>query len=537
MSLARFVRLFEEIDATTATSRKVDAMARYFADAPPDDAAWALFFLSGRRMKRLVAPTRLRAWGAARSGVPEWLFGECYAAVGDIAETVALLVGADDAREETRLDDASSFATFIEEHVLALRDLDEDEQRRRVEASWNALPRKALFVFNKTLTGALRVGVSQRLVVRALAQHSGVDEAVLTHRLMGDFQPSAGTFEALFSDDTSEADVSRPYPFYLASPLESEPSELGDVGAWQAEWKWDGIRAQLVRRRGETHIWTRGEELVTDRYPEIVAAASSLPDGTVLDGELLVVRDGEVQPFAELQRRIGRKKPGRKILADAPVSLYAYDLLEHGGDDQRGRPLDERRALLERLVAEAPPALDISPVVEATSWDELARRRAGARERRVEGLMLKRRESTYREGRRRGEWWKWKVDPLTLDAVLIYAQAGHGRRASLYTDYTFAIWREGELVPIAKAYSGLDDEEIGRLDRWIRRHTIERFGPVRSVRPEMVFELAFEGLRASTRHKSGVALRFPRIARWRHDKSPQEADTIERVQELLRVVG
>lgn len=580
-----FTELFERLDGTTSTLAKVKAMADYFDAAPAADAAWAVFFLSGRRFKRLVAPGKLRPWALEATGLPEWLFEDCYSNVGDLAETLALLV-ADENAPPTPLSDLP-LHVWIEEKIEPLRGLDEEAQRAQILGWFRVLPRGPLFILAKLLTGGLRVGVSRTLTVRALAQAANqraaeeaaandrekeerasaaneqqeeqndgadagqaagkkgtgetrrsakkaeppkIETATLHHRLMGHWRPSAEQYTALLDFEQTDTDASRPYPFFLAAPIDGEPADLGPVEEWQAEWKWDGIRGQLIRRRGETFLWSRGEELVTERYPEIVETSNQLPDGTVLDGEILAWRDGEPLPFAVLQKRIGRKRPGKKSLSEAPVTFLTYDLLEHGDEDWRPRPLDERRARLEATVEGLFPT---SPRVEASSWDDLAEMRSTARERQVEGLMLKRRSSAYGTGRRKGDWWKWKVEPLTLDAVLIYAQAGHGKRATLLTDYTFAVWKGDTLVPIAKAYSGLDQSEIFALDRWLRRNTLERFGPVRSVRAEQVFELGFEGIRASSRHKSGLAVRFPRILRWRKDLGPEDADTLEQVRALL----
>jgi DNA ligase-1 len=380
------------------------------------------------------------------------------------------------------------------------------------------------------------VGVSQRLAVRALANVAKQPAAVIAHRLMGAWEPDAASYLALLAPDEGETAPSRPYPFFLAHPLDGGPEALGDRRAWQAEWKWDGIRAQLIRRRGRMYLWSRGEELLTDRFPELHFEATRLPDGTVLDGEIVVWKEGRVQPFASLQRRIGRKTLGKKILADAPAAFLVFDVLERGGEDIRARPLSERRALLESLLSGSTDESRIllAPIVARESWDGLADARAASREHGVEGLMLKRLDSPYGVGRERGPWWKWKINPYTVDCVMIYAQRGHGRRAGLYTDYTFGVWRDGELTPFAKAYSGLTDEEILEVDRFVRRNTIERFGPVRSVEPKLVFELAFENIQRSTRHKSGIAVRFPRIARWRKDKKPEEADTLDAVIAMIR---
>jgi DNA ligase-1 len=460
--------------------------------------------------------------------VPDWLFEESYHAVGDVAETIALLLPESGASSDRPLRE------WVEDRLLPLRGLDEATQRERVVGAWAELDRRQRFVFNKLITGELRVGVSALLVTRALAEVTGTDQAAMAHRLMGDWTPTAGFYRTLVGADTGDADASRPYPFFLASPLDGDPHLLGDVGEWLAEWKWDGIRSQLIRRAGQTFLWSRGEELVTDRYPEVRAVGDALPDGTVIDGELLPWGPEGVRPFAELQRRIGRKALGKKILADVPVVLLAYDLVEWQGQDIRGEPLDRRRALLEGVVsARLWGSLELSPVVSAPSWDALAELRSESRSRHVEGFMLKRRSSPYRAGRVRGDWWKWKIEPYSVDAVLVTAQRGSGKRASLYTDYTFAVWDAGRLVSFAKAYSGLTDAEIRQVDGFVRRNTVETFGPVRSVAPELVFEIGFEGIARSSRHKSGVAVRFPRILRWRTDKRPAEADTLDTVKGLL----
>jgi DNA ligase-1 len=507
---------------------KVASLERYFRDADPADAAWAVWFLSGGRPKRLVPVRRLASWAMAEADVPDWLFAECYDAVGDLAETVSLLLPDAESSSDVSLD------RWITERLLPLAGKSEDEQRASVVQSWRELGGTERFLWNKLITGGLRVGVSQQLVVRALSRATGVDEGVIAHRLSGTWVPRAESFTALMAAETSDADVSRPYPFFLAYPLEGEIEALGDVAEWQAEWKWDGIRAQVIRRSGQTFIWSRGEELVTDRFPEIAHAADFLPDGTVLDGEIMPWKDGQPLAFAQLQRRIGRKSLGGSILAEVPVVLIAYDLLEHDGRDVRAEPLSRRRELLQKVVADARSTAFVpSPTVPLSSWDDARLAHSEARDRCAEGLMLKRRDSTYGVGRRKGGWWKWKVQPFVIDAVMIYAQAGHGRRASLHTDYTFAVWDDGVLVPFAKAYSGLTDEEIRNLDRWIRANTVEKYGPVRHVKPVHVFELGFEGIQPSPRHKSGVAVRFPRILRWRTDKAPEEADTLATLRGLM----
>lgn len=541
-----FAELFDAIDSTTSTNLKVAAMAAYFSAAVPADAAWAVYFLSGRKLRRIVGSKQMRDWLAAAVQLPQWLVEETYSQVGDLAETIALLsdvhalasvdagatplVGVTPAASERTGD--PSLHSWIE-RLLALKSLGPHEQQARVVQWWQELPYLECLVVNKLLTGAFRIGVSQTLLIRALAVYVNLPVATVAHRLMGRWDPTPGFWNSLASPAGAQEDDSRPYPFFLASPLEQSTASLGSVSDWQVEWKWDGIRAQIVRRRGSIYIWSRGEDLVTEQFPELVAVAHRLPENTVLDGEILAWNEQGVLPFAALQTRLGRKKLTAKLLEKAPVRYLAYDLLEHQGVDIRALPLLERRQRLDSVLANLPPVFERDSPIRAASWEDLASLRTESRRRNVEGLMLKRLDSEYGIGRQRGTWWKWKIEPYTIDAVLLYAQPGHGRRASLYTDYTFGLWRNGELVPVAKAYSGLDNRQILSLDRWIRANTQERFGPVRSVQPVQVFELAFEGINRSPRHRSGVALRFPRISRWRTDKPAAEADTLERLQSLL----
>jgi DNA ligase-1 len=526
-----FADLYDAIDRTTATQGKVAALVAYFRNATPEDAAWAVSFLVGRRPKRLVKSGDLRAWAAEAAGVPDWLFEESYAQAGDLAETISLLVP-----ESEDPSAPVSLSYWVEQRLLPLSTLEPDQQRAALRDVWSTLCGSARFVFNKLITGAFRVGVSDGLVVRALSQVSGVSADAISHRLMGQWEPSAAWYGRLMHPDTDDADWSRPYPFYLAYPMEQELTALGEAQEWQVEWKWDGIRAQLVRRRGKTLLWSRGEELLAGRFPEVEQTAEFLPDGTVIDGEVVAWRDGAPLPFSELQRRINRKTVGKKLLSDVPCAMIAYDLLELGGEDLRTRTMEERRTLLTGVIGSLPAGatMHMSPVITAATWDEVQAARAGSRQMRAEGLMLKRRVSAYGVGRRVGDWWKWKVTPLTVDAVLVYAQSGHGRRAGLFTDYTFAVWDGETLVPFAKAYSGLTDVEIKAVDRYVRQNTLEKFGPVRTVTPGLVFELAFEGIQESTRHKSGIAVRFPRMNRWRKDKLPRDADSIETIRAMLR---
>jgi DNA ligase 1 len=546
--MKRFATLYTALDATTSTNEKLEALVAYFSAAEAEDAAWASYFLAGGKPRQSV-PTRLMIELAReRAGLPEWLFEESYQAVGDLAETIAHVLPP--ASRESEL----GLAQWIEERVLTLRGAQPDELRARLLGYWDELNWGERFLLTKLIGGGFRVGVARQLVVRALAQVAGVDHKRIAQRMVGwtDSRqaPSAARYLRLIapegegenSDTPHESDLGLPYPFFLAHPLQTDPATLGEPSGWVVEWKWDGIRAQLVRRGGQTWIWSRGEDLVTDRFPELAQLGEALPDGTVIDGEILAWEPGASAPlpFARLQPRITRKSLTKKVLADSPAALLAYDLLEYDGRDLRTEPLHARRARLDALAASlAVDVLRVSPLVDAPDWQTLAALREESRARGVEGLMLKERASMYGVGRTKasGTWWKWKIDPYAIDAVLLYAQRGHGRRASLYTDFTFAVWDEADgvrtLVPFAKAYSGLTDEEMRKVDAIVRKTTVEKFGPVRSVTPTLVFEIGFEGIQASPRHKSGIAVRFPRMLRWRTDKTIEDADTLGMLKGFL----
>jgi DNA ligase-1 len=526
--MRRFAELYSALDQTNSTREKQSLLADYFRRIDAADGAWAVSLLSGNKPRQAV-PTRLMWQLAAESaGIPPWLFAECYAAVGDFAETVAHVL------PDPGQPSAASLAYWVEERLLPLRGLPEAELRARLTQYWTELDAPGRLLWNKLITGSFRVGIARQLVIRALADVAGIDAKVMAQRLAGSWTPSAENYRALLDGGEFVSAPGQPYPFFLAHPLEIPAIELGDVGEWQAEWKWDGIRAQLVRRNGETFLWSRGDELITERFPEIAHAAALLPDGTVVDGEVLAWQDGNPLPFSALQKRIGRKSLTARVLAQSPIVFLAYDLLEMHGMDARERPLHDRRAALENVLAPLQTsALLVSPLIEVADWTQLEALRSQARGRGVEGVMLKRRDAPYGVGRVRGPWWKWKIDPYSVDAVLVYAQRGHGRRASLYTDYTFALWEGTELVPFAKAYSGLTDAEIRTVDNFIRSNTLEKFGPVRSVTPQLVCEIGFEGLQASKRHRAGIAVRFPRILRLRTDKTTAQADSLDRLRAML----
>jgi DNA ligase-1 len=543
-----FAALYRELDATTSSLAKQAALQRYLRMATPEDSAWAVYFLAGGKPRQLVPTKLLRLLAQEAAGLPEWLFDESYEAVGDLAETISLLLPPPTETHELGL------AAWITQRLLPLRKLPPEALTAALRAQWPQLAVEERLVYFKLITGSFRVGVSRLQVTQALAAVGALDPKRVAQRLMGythiGGQPTAADYAGLIAPENSselnQKTSGQPYPFFLAHPfnlpLEQFDAVLGPPSDWIVEWKWDGIRAQLVKRAGAVSLWSRGEELVTDRFPELAVMGEALPDGTVLDGEIVVWREDQVQPFAELQRRIGRKTLGPKLLREIPVVLLSYDILEWEGRDLRAQPQHERRQLLDALIAQVRhPQLIASPMLEGPSWADLARQREAARAMGVEGMMLKQRHAHYGVGRTKdvGTWWKWKIDPLSIDAVLIYAQRGHGRRASLYSDYTFAVWDgppdvpERKLVPFAKAYSGLTDAEMGRVDAVIRKTTVESFGPVRSVKPTLVFELGFEGIARSPRHKSGIAVRFPRMLRWREDKPVDEADTLETLEALL----
>ena len=521
-----FAELIHRLDQSNKTGDKLEALDWFFSNAAAADSVWVIAIFSHRRPKRQVSTRQLRNWCQEKAGMPDWLFEESYQTVGDLAETIALLLPAPTRTHSLSLTDWITW--------LQALPADEELKKQEILAAWDQFTSLERFVFNKLITGGFRIGVSQNLLIQALSKFTGLPQAQVAHRLMGNWDPEQISLQELLHPDTREEDYSKPYPFFLAHPIETEFLESSTVSEWIAEWKWDGIRGQLIRRGQQSFIWSRGEELVNDKFPEILEFLDQLPDGTVLDGELLAYQEDSPLPFSVLQTRITRKSLSKKILLEAPVSFIAFDLLEWEGKDLRNEPLSERKALLEELTLRASHSkFKLSETLSFGSWEELARVRENARDLQTEGLMLKKKDSLYETGRKRGAWWKWKLDPLQIDGVLIYAQKGHGRRADLFTDYTFGVWDGEVLVSFAKAYSGLTNAEIREVDAYVKKNTKEKFGPVRTVTPGLVFEIAFEGIQASPRHKSGVALRFPRIARWRKDKTIDQANTLADLKALL----
>ncbi|HEV8286261.1 MAG TPA: ATP-dependent DNA ligase [Chitinophagaceae bacterium] len=538
-----FADLVTTLGTSTKTNEKLDALSQYFATANDKDKVWVIAIFSGRRPKRAVNSTQLWTWCNELAQLPDWLFEECYHAVGDLGETIALLL------PEAISSDASFPLHYYLETLISIEKKDEAIRKEFILRSWQAMTQPERFVFNKLITGNFRIGVSQNSMVNALAKTINLDSPIIAHRISGNWDPVTTNFAELLSEQAVTTDYSKPYPFYLAYAIEDEVNALGEPHEWQAEWKWDGIRGQMIKRNSELFVWSRGEELMTEKFPEYHTLQNHLPNGVVLDGEIIPYKiskaspiggglEGTPLPFALLQTRIGRKNVTKKQLTEAPITFFAYDLLEYEGNDIRETFLVERRTLLEKIVkAINHPALLLSPVISFTTWEELTNLRLQSRNMGSEGIMLKRKDSIYQVGRKRGDWWKWKIDPLVIDAVMIYAQKGHGRRSNLYTDYTFAVKDGDKLVGFTKAYSGLTDKEFAQVDSFVKRNSLEKFGPVRTVKPELVFEIAFEGIAASNRHKSGVALRFPRINRWRKDKTVDEINTLDDLKKMLEIYG
>lgn len=529
--MKQFAQLILDLENTSGTNQKVSLFKNYFEHASDEDKLWALALFSHKRPKSILNTRQLREIVLELTDIEPWLFEESYNVVGDLAETLNLVLPAASSSSGRSL---SHWIQFL----ISIKPLDEEDKKSKVQQALNQLEKSERFVFFKLLTGGFRVGVSKTLVLKALGLQLGIDQTILAHRSMGNWTPDTTTFKSLLLDANENEDLSKPYPFYLAYAIETDAESLGPIDDWQVEWKWDGIRSQLIVRNGQLSLWSRGEELITDKFPEFEPLASALPSGTVIDGELLPAKEGKPLPFALLQKRIGRKNLTKKILTEVPATIRAYDLLEWGGKDIRPTPLHSRRSQLAELVSEVnQPMLHLSEIVTATDWEQISALQKEARTYRAEGFMLKRKSSTYQSGRKKGDWWKWKVDPMTIDAVMIYAQKGHGKRADLFSDYTLAVWDDEQLVPFAKAYSGLTDKELSEVSRFVRNNTKEKFGPVRTVTPELVFEVAFEGIQLSPRHKSGVAVRFPRIHRWRKDKKPVEANTLSDLKALLNQYG
>lgn len=532
--MKNFAQLIKVLDSSNKTNVKVDALTMYFKNASPEDKVWTIAILSHRRPPRPVNTTLLRNWANELANIPLWLFEESYHIVGDLAETIALII------PTTKEHSDKSLTEYLQE-IIALKKKPDPEKKEYLQENWLALNYYERFVFTKLITGSLRIGVSQKLMTRALSKAEDVDEDALAYKLMGNWDPNTITFQELILDEQSSDYLSKPYPFYLAYPIEGEVENLGNPEDWSVEHKWDGIRSQTIIRESEIYVWSRGEELVTDKYPEFKSFVGLIPDGTVIDAEILAFPEKEIGTFNDLQTRIGRKTISASLLEKVPVILKAYDILEWEGQDIRNLPYSERRLLLEQLydaIKDKTTSFHLSERVLLHSWDDVTAERMRAREMRSEGLMIKRNDSTYQVGRKKGDWWKWKIEPLVIDAVLTYAMRGHGRRSNLFTDYTFALWQtndngERELVTFAKAYSGLTDAEFRRVDDFIKKNTLERFGPVRSVTPQLVFEIGFEGIALSKRHKSGVATRFPRILRWRHDKKIEDANSIEDLKSMI----
>lgn len=526
--MRRFSQLIQELELSNKTNDKIAALVAYFNEADDKDKPYVIAMFTGKRPKRPVNTNLIKQWAIELSSIPDWLFAESYHSVGDLSETIALILPP--AKQ--------SIDKPLNQWISELAELNgkaDDDKKTYITQAWDSLTIQERFIFNKLISGNFRIGVSNKMLVNAIAKQSEADSSKIMHSIMGKWQPQEITYNELIEGTHVNTDNSWPYPFCLAYALDTEPENLGETTAWQAEWKWDGIRGQIVKRNNELFIWSRGEELVTDQFPELHFLKDELPDGTVLDGEILSIKDGKVQSFSTLQQRLNRKTINKTQLNDAPIGFYTYDVLEYQTVDIRQEPLHKRRAILVKLIDQlkTKAIVLLSPVIEFNTWNELAELRQTSRELNSEGIMLKKLDSVFHTGRKRGDWWKWKINPYTVDTVMIYAQKGSGRRANFYTDYTFAVKDGEQYITIAKAYSGLTDKEIKEVNSFVNKNAIEKFGPVRTVKPELVFEIAFEGIAESKRHKAGLALRFPRIARWRKDKKVDEINTLDDLRQLL----
>jgi DNA ligase 1 len=534
--MQQFAELVNILGTSTKTNDKLKALENYFATAPNKDKVWVIAIFSGRRPKRIINSTILQQWCLEIINLPQWLFDECYHTAGDLGETIALLLP-DDTRYN--LPNENNLSWYLE-NFITLEKESEGVKKSFITTWWQRFNENERFVFNKLITGNFRIGVSQKMIVNALAKSINISPSIIAHRIAGNWNPADISFDDLLNEASSTLDVSKPYPFYLSYAVETDVSELGDINDWQAEWKWDGIRGQIIKRNNEFFVWSRGEELITEKFPEYDLFKDYLPNGIAIDGEIICMAASNNNiikplPFAALQTRIGRKTITKKQLTEAPVAFIAYDLLEYNGADYRQHSLVERRSLLEKIIGDINnTSIQLSPIVTVENWDALKKIRLAARDNMSEGIMLKRKNSSYQVGRKRGDWWKWKIDAMTIDAVMIYAQKGHGRRSNLYTDYTFAVKDGDKLVTFTKAYSGLTDKEFAQVDNFVKRNSLEKFGPVRTVKPELVFEIAFEGIAESKRHKSGVSLRFPRMSRWRQDKKVEDINTLDDLKKMLK---
>jgi DNA ligase-1 len=527
--MKKFAALFHDLDSMTKTNDRLDRLVTYFENACHEDSIWVCWFLAGNRIKGAIKTGELRSFLSEKVNLPLWLIEECHDRVGDLAETVSLLAGSDSGNKSFGLN------KIIREFLLPLRAMDTEERKTTLYRAWDQLSMDEMLPFHKLLTGGFRMGVSKGNLCKALARVGKVEPAVIAQRLSGNWTCDDLTMEGILDPpDEGKDGMNRPFPFCLASPLQEKATSLGEIEDWQVEWKWDGIRAQLLTTGGGGGmLWSRGEESIDESFPEVLECIPYLPPGLCMDGEILAWGREGLRSFSRLQKRLGRKNPGPSIQRKEPVRFQAYDLLRVDGKDLRSLPMGERRKKLEDLLNKMPGhlPLGISPLVHEKSWENLEIRRKESRDRGVEGFMLKRKDSKYESGRVKGAWFKWKVDPFLADMVVVSAQLGHGKRANLYSDYSLAVWDEsGRLVTVAKAYSGLSNEEIEEVDKFVRKNITGKFGPVRGVNPSLVFEIAFEGAQSSGRHKSGVALRFPRIHRWRKDKKIEEADTLEMIR-------
>ena len=537
--MRNFATLFKELDETAQADLKIEALINYFKKVPPEDLAWTVSLLLGRKIKQVISVKRLRKWSVELTQIPDWLLAECLNNVGDLAETISLILPFEGNSENIPLH------VWIEQCIFPLKDQQEEIQKEKIVSFWHQLNSVERFLFNKLVTGSFHVDIPPKLIIKALSSFCSLNEKYISQRLIGNWVPTAGFFNFLCTSNVSDTMANIPYPFNPVVQLDLKVEDLGNINQWLFEWKWNGIRSQIIKRENKVFIWSHDEDLLNDSFPELYELGSILPDGTVIEGIIIPIRDNILLPSAELKKRIAKRYPVKKILSDIPVSFVAFDLLEFDKEDIRNKSLNQRRNLLKEILNDiTDKRIILSGVVECNSWKDLKIARSEAGKKSVDGLMLKRLYSPYsigsetivsamQSGILTTNWYKWKNDPLTINAILLYARLEQGSTSPLFKEYTFALWHDGKLIPFAKTSSGLTDEEIIQVDSFIRKNTLGKFGPVRTVKPELVFKLEFDGIQKSSRNKSGIVVLSPHITRWHHYKKIEEAGSLNSLTILL----
>jgi len=524
-----FAKLISNLEQTSKEAFKVTALAQYFSNATDEDKLWTLALFTGTRPKRVVDIKALKEFAEQVYTEGEWLFEASHQIVGDMAETIAYFL------PKAKRNGNHTLSEWIS-MIRTIFNAERIDQRDAITKAWDTLRPEERFIFNKLITGGFRIDVSLKLLSKALAIVTGKDENLLAHKLNSDWHPDEVSFETLIFTENPEAEKSKPYPFHLAHTLESTVAELGDISNWQVERKWDGIRVQVIVRGNKISIWSRKGDILSSKVPELKPLAESMEDGTVLDGELICFKNGKILPINNLRTRFGRRNNSKKQFEESPCVFMAYDILEFKGEDIRNKDLAERRKKLEKVILQyydEHKIILLSDIINNDNWESINSEREKSREHQVTGLVLKNKKSIYGSSRVEGDWWKWPVDPLFIDAILLYAQAGEGGSSKMYREYSFALWHGEDLVTFAKAKSGLEDKELKELTSFVKKNTKEKFGPVRSVAAVQIFRLAFDSITASKRHKSGILLKNPRLIEWLRDKNIEDGNNLDDLKKML----